>query len=346
MEKLLLEYRKVYTDDSEMRYDILLDEWVLVSKARGKRPDEFIAQEKSQQYNEDTDVFRDPEATEQEPDVLIYRDDEGEWTTRVFPNKFPATNRDEVLEDVSEGPYPALTATGAHEIVLTRDGHRTFALLEITELAEVLDAYQERYLALMTQRHVRSITIFHNHGKKAGASVVHPHSQILALPVITSLVGHELRVVDKYLKQTGENIFVMMLSYEMEVRTRIVYENAGFLVYCPFASSRAFGMRILPKKPQPYFERITGSEKLLLADALSAALRALYIGLDDPDFNYYIRTAPCNGHDYEQYSYYLEIFPRTHLYAGFEFATDIEIVPIAPEDAAAYLRESLSELAH
>ena len=102
-------------------------------------------------------------------------------------------------------------------------------------------------------------------------------------------------------------------------------------------------MRILPKKQQPYFERITDAQKQTLADALSQSLRALYIGLDDPDFNFYIRTAPCTGQDYTEYSFYVDVFPRTHVYAGFEFATDIEVVPLSPEDSAAYLRESLQD---
>lgn len=329
-------------DDAELRYDLFRGRWVLVSAERGRRPDDFIEQGQKLEYDPQDDPFLDPEESGQEPDTLIYRDPEGEWTTRVFPNKYPVVSRSGELSDQSVGPYPAISAIGMHEVVVTRDGRRTFALLDIVELAEVIDAYQERYLAMMKVRNVRSITIFHNHGIKAGGSIIHPHSQILSLPVISSRVMQEVQTTERYFKQAGVHLFDVIAEFEQEEGDRIVYENEKFIVYCPFASARAYEMRVLPKKHQPYFERINTEEKVLLADALKNALQALYYGLDDPDYNYYIRTAPCNGQDYQEFSYYIEILPRTHIFAGFEAATDIDIVPLAPEDAAAYLRDVLA----
>lgn len=336
-----LEEKKSTQNDSELRYDMLRDEWVIISDKRDKRPDDFVSREEKVEYDLDADLFADPEKTGQEKDVLIYRDDAGEWTTRVFPNKYPAVEADDESRDLSEGPYQGMRATGAHEVVVTRDGRRIFAQLEQYELAEVIDAYRERYLALMSHKGISSVSIFHNHGKKAGASIIHPHSQIIALPVVTPAVMQEIRVCERHARSHKEHLFEVMAEYELERGRRIVYTNDKFIVYCPFASSRAFQMRILPREPQPYFERISPEGEMFLADALSHALRALYVTLDDPDFNYYIRTAPCDGQAYDEYSYHIDVFPRTHIYAGFEFATDIEIVPLSPEKAAQHLRESI-----
>jgi UDPglucose--hexose-1-phosphate uridylyltransferase len=337
MEHFLDEQNEVDTSKAnQLRHDILRDEWVIVSTNRNNRPDNFIA-EKTVEYKESEDVFLDPEKTNQEEDVLIYHDDKGEWTTRVFPNKFPAVINDE-QKDCSEGPYKAMNACGYHEVVITRDGRRTFALLEQYELAEVIDAYRERYLELMSSKNVSSITIFHNHGQKAGASVVHPHSQIITLPVVQPAVAREIANCKEYTQKNNEHLFENIVEYELENGQRIVYTNDKFIVYCPFASSRAFQMRVLPREPQPYFERITPEMEMFLADALSHALKALYNGFDDPDFNYYLHTAPCDGQAYDEYSYYIDIFPRTHVYAGFEFATDVEIIPVAPENAGRFLR--------
>ncbi len=334
-------YKNIHEGESEMRYDLLRDEWVIIAKARGKRPHDFVPEVQEDVYDEQQDVFADPDASGQEPDTLIYRDDHGEWTTRVFPNKYPAVVADHEILDVSDGPFPAFTATGVHEVLVTRDGRRTFALLDVMELAEVIDAYHERYLDLMHHKNIRSITIFHNHGPSAGGSLMHPHSQILALPIVPSLINHELIATERYFRRNARNLFDTMRTYEQEKGVRIVYENDDFVVYCPFASSRAFGMRIVPKVTQPYFERITTSQKITLADALKNALYTLYDGLHDPDFNFYMHSAPCTGRVYPEYSYFFDVFPRTHVYAGFEFATDTEIVPFAPEDAAAFLREHL-----
>jgi len=324
----------------ELRYDLLRERWVLVSEVSGRRPDDFERPEQDEDdvYDADNDVLSDERLAQQGADTLIYRDTEGEWTTRVMPNLYSVVS-DATNEDISEGPYPALQASGMHEIVVTRDGRRTFALLSQLELAEVIDAYQERYIEMMKQRDVRSITIFHNHGKGAGSTLKHPHSQILSLPVVASTVMRELDIAKRYAKQAGIHLFMLIAQYEAEKGARVVYENDQFIAYCPFASRRAYEVRVLPKTPQPYFERITRDEKMALADALGTVLGALYEGLDDPDYNYFLRTAPCNGQDYPDFSYYVEVLPRTHIYTGFEAATDIDIVPLAPEDAAAYLRE-------
>jgi len=327
------------TNTSELRHDILRNEWVIISTGRDKRPDDFVdTNNYEEEYDLDADLFANPEKTGQEKDVLVYTDAENEWTTRVFPNKYPAViNSDEQI-DLSDGPYKAMMAMGQHEIVVTRDGRRTFALLEKEELAEVIDAYRERYVELMNGQSTRSISIFHNHGQKAGASILHPHSQIVSLPVTQPAVSREIESCREYAQKTNEHLFEVIAEYELEKGQRVVYTNDKFIVYCPFASSRAFQMRILPREPQPYFERISPEGEVFLADALSQALKALYNGLDNPDFNYYLRTAPCDGQAYDEYSYHIDVFPRTHVYAGFEFATDIEIVPMSPEDAAQFLR--------
>ena len=330
--------KKGRDDRSELRQDLLTGEWVVIAKKRGKRPDQFVSDEERQVYDPNADPFSHPEETGQEPDTLIYRDHTGEWTTRVIPNKFPAVDSEEDPEDRSHGPYRAMSGYGMHEIIVTRDGDRPYALLKQQELAEVLDAYTERYHAHMRKKGIRSVNIFHNHGKKAGASVIHPHSQIIALPVVSHAVMQEIIQTDQYYKRNHVSAFSVLLSYERNNKDRFVCDNGSFLAYCPFASERAFQIRIIPKKPQAYFERITLSQQMELAEVLSKSLRALHEGLNDPSFNFYIRTAPCDGSDYPHYSWHIDIFPRTHIHAGFEFSTDIEIVPITPEDAAVFLR--------
>ncbi len=342
MINIAIEKKEELTNEAELRHDILRDEWVIIADKRGKRPDDFIEKKEGVEYDEKTDVFADPEESGQEEDVLLYKNEKDDWTTRVFPNKFPAVEKNANKKDLSEGPYQAVSAVGSHELVITRDGKKTFALLEQSELAEVIDAYRERYIELMSDENVNSISIFHNHGEKAGASVVHPHSQIITLPVNTPAVIREIDVCREYAQKTKNHLWEVIAEFELENGSRIVYTNDKFIVYCPFASSRAYQMRILPREPQPYFERISPDGEMFLADALSKSLKALYNTLDNPDFNYYLRTAPCDGQAYDEYSYHIDVFPRTHVYAGFEFATDIEIVPISPEKAAKSLRESIA----
>ncbi len=326
---------------AELRHDILRDEWVIIADKRDKRPNDFAQDHEKRVYDPETDIFADLVKSGQEKEVLIYRDEHDEWTTCVIPNKFPAVDIGGDMQDLSDGPYQAMQAVGHHEVVITRDGNRCFALLETHELAEVIDAYHERYVALMTERSISSVTIFHNHGQKSGASIIHPHSQILALPVITPAVSREISACARYMQHTNHHLFEVIAEHELNVGARIVYTNDKFIAYCPFASSRAFQVRIIPREPQPYFERLSPQMEFFLADALSHALKALYNGLNDPDLNYFIHTSPCDGQAYDAYSFYVDIMPRTHTYGGFEFASDIEVVPMHPEKAAAFLRDSL-----
>ena len=333
-------YKRLHYGESEFRYDLLRNEWVIVAKECGKKPQDFFDSKFIIEKDSDVDVLELLESDDaSEIDTLVYKDKKQGWTTKVFENKYPMLIDKNLTEDVSEGPFPAFSASGVHEIVVKNNGEKPFADMEIVEIAEVLDAYQDRYLSLMKDKNIKSINIFHNHGESAGGSINHPHSQIIALPIIASSVERELIASERYMQKNKINLFDTMRDYEMQVKKRIVYENEDYVLYCPFASRKAFSMRIVPKKTNAYFERITDIEKLSLADALREGINALNKGLNSPDYNFYLHTAPCSGREYEYYSYFLDIYPKTQVYAGFEIATDIDIVPISPEDSASFLRD-------
>lgn len=327
---------------SELRQDIVTGDFVVIATGRAKRPDEFAQFERiAPDYT--NDPFEHPEESGQEKDILIYRRDDGDWSLRVFPNKYPALSPRRKVQDLSEGPYVALAGVGYHEIVVTRDPVRSLALLDIWQGAEVLDAYQERYLALMNKQGVNYIQIFHNHGKEAGASIAHPHSQILAIPVVSPYINLELSGAERYHKANKKRVYTIMVEHERESRKRLIFENEHFVAFCPFASRVAFEIWIVGKRANPYFERITEEEKFALAEALQKALFSIYQGLQDPPYNFYIHTAPCDGKDYAHYQWHIEILPHTAVWAGFELSTGIEISTIQPEVAAPFLCAQLNQ---
>ncbi len=328
--------------ESELRQDIVTGDFVVIATGRAKRPDEFAEfQRLAPDYT--NDPFENPEASGQEKDVLIYRQDNGDWSLRIFPNKYPAFSRGRTARELSEGPYFAMTGAGYHEIIVTRDPRRSLALLDIWQGAEVFDAYQERYLALMNKKSVNYIQIFHNHGKEAGASIAHPHSQMMAIPVVSPYIDLELKGAEQYYRSTKRKVYGVMTEYESESKKRIVFENEHFIAFCPFASRAAFEVWIVGKRANPYFERITDEEKFAAAEAIQQALLSIYRGLNDPPYNFYIHTAPCDGKDYPHYQWHIEILPHTAVWAGFELSTGIEISTIQPEKAAEYLRTQLSK---
>jgi len=206
-------------------------------------------------------------------------------------------------------------------------------------MKEVIDVYHERYLELMNKRFVNYVSIFHNHGVEAGASIHHPHSQIVTTPLIDVDLRRALANSEKYFKDHRRCVYCQMDKWEKKFKKRIVFENKDFFVLCPFASKAAFQVIISPKKHSAYFEKITDKEKWQLSEAFQAALSKLYKALNDPAYNFYLHTAPCDGQKHDYYHWHWTILPKTSIWAGFEVGTRMEISTIKPEKAAAYLRK-------
>lgn len=341
MVKIQIEKSKTDSSDSEFRQDIVTGDWVVIATGRAKRPDSFVAQERITSSNE-YDPFENPEESGQEKDILIYRRDDGDWSLRVFPNKYPVVSSGRVAKELSEGPYFGMMGIGHHEVIVTRDAHKSVALFDTWQAAELMDAYQERYIALMNKKSVNYIQILHNHGKEAGASISHPHSQLMALPVISPYIELELRGAEQYYRKNKKRVFETIVEHEIEAKKRIVFENEHFIAFCPFASRVAFEVWIVGKRANPYFERITDEEKCSAGEALQKSLRALYEALGDPAYNFYIHTSPTNGQEYTHYQWHIEILPHTSTWGGLELSTGIEVTTVPPEAAAEYLRSKLS----
>ncbi len=333
---------------SELRMDMVSKDWVVIAKGRAKRPEAF-KNEKAARKEAPKKNCPFCDLSSQEPPTLIFDNGKkvefkGEipknWTTMTFQNKYPAFVRAESLDDRFAGPlYKVMNAAGFHEVVVTRDHKKHLAHFEKEQTKELFDVYQQRFLDMKDERFVNYISIFHNFGSSAGASIAHPHSQIVTTPLIDSDLRGALNNAKSYLKNKKKCIYCEMNEWEKESKERIVYENEEFLAVCPFASKTAFEVIISPKKHLPYFEKIMEEEKWQLADIFGAVIKKIYKGLQDPDYNFYLHTAPCDGESYEYYHWHWTILPKTSISAGFEIGTRMEISTIEPEKAAEYLRK-------
>ncbi len=321
---------------SELRFDLVSRDWVVIATGRAKKPEMF---KKERRIKVEIPKKKCPfcNLETQEKPLLICPN------TVVIPNKFPAflplpqgAKWEKRIEDEL---YQTMNAVGVCELVVTRDHEKSLALLPLENVKEVIDCYQERYLELKKLPFVNYISIFHNHGVEAGASQPHPHSQIITTPLIDIDLQKALINSKKYFKKNKKCLYCQMNDWERKTKRRIVFENKDFLVICPFASKAAFEMIISPKKHLSYFEQITEKEKWQLAEAFKFSLNKLYKSLNDPAYNFYLKTAPCDGKDYSFYHWHFTILPKTGTLAGFEIGTRMEISTITPEEAAAYLRK-------
>ena len=327
---------------SELRLDLTSKDWVIIATGRARKPKAFKVKRKKERTSKKFCPFCQIQ-TQGKP-FLIYNqgkkvDSLAKWTTAVIPNKFPAFLAQDFLEERVEGNlYKTLNAVGYCELVVTRDHQKSMALLSRENVLEVFNSYQERYLALAQKKFVNYISIFHNHGIRAGASQPHPHSQIITTPLIDVDLNKALLSSRKYYLKERKCLYCQMNQWERKVGKRIIFENKEFLVLCPFASKAAFQIIVSPKKHLPYFEKISLEEKKYLVEAFQTALFKLYRGLADPDYNFYLHTAPCNGKKYPYYHWHWTILPKTSTSAGFELGARMEISTITPEKAAEYLR--------
>lgn len=333
---------------SELRFDPVSKDWVVIATGRAKRPESFKEKKKTKKSKSfcpfclingqetPTLIFVNGEKISFQSGDSIPRN----WTTIVFPNKYPAFCPGKNLEQRTEGKlFQKMNAVGFHEVVVTRDHRRHLAQFTAQQIKELFDVYQERYLFLSKKEFVKHISIFQNHGREAGASIVHPHSQIITTPLVDIDINETMSNAQKFFQENQKCVYCSMNDYEKKNGVRIVFENEKFLALCPFASKTAFEVVITPKQHSPYFEQIEEKEKWLLAEAFQSVFVALDKTLDKLSYNFYLHTAPCDGQKYDYYHWRFTILPKTAIAAGFEMGARMEISTIEPEKAAVYLKK-------
>ena len=261
------------------------------------------------------------------------------WRLRVVPNKFPALTIEENHEKSSSGIYDRLGGFGAHEVIIETPDHDC----EISEMEEgqvrlILCAFRDRCLDLRKDPRFKFILVFKNYGAAAGASLSHPHSQLIALPVVPSRVLGEIKGAVTHFEYAERCIYCDMLGQERSEKKLTVMESAGFVAFAPFASRFAFETWIMPKIHQARFDLLTDDQARDLAAVLKATLSKIRKALKDPSYNLMIHTLPIQGKEVDSFHWHIEIIPHLVRVAGFELGTGFYVNPTPPEIAAEALR--------
>lgn len=335
---------------NEFRQDPVSGEWVLFSTGRAKKPH---PKDEAPFYQTKEECFFEPERmAQQEKPVAIYRhgkivaDLSVDWTTVVIPNKFPSLKQGVCGPIMYVGPFAVAEASGFHELVVTRDHEKGFAQFTDAETTEVIQAYRDRYISIAKDNCGEYISIFHNHGRLAGASVYHNHSQILSMPMVPTSIVRHMNGAREYFEKTGARIHEALIAWEIVQDKRIVYENEQFVVLCPYVSRSAYEMKIFPKRASANFGDISDTEIVFLANALTVVLKKLSAALNNVDYAFFIHTAPPKKEGlpgYDFYQWHLEIMPRLSIDAGLELETNVLVNTVDPDEAATILRNALTE---
>ena len=327
----------------ELRKDPITGRWVIISTDRAKRPSDFVREKENKRAG--LCPFCPGNEDKTPPEILAYRSNGASpnspgWAVRVVPNKFPALGIEGAIDKRGEGLFDRMNGIGAHEIIIETPEHN----LKVAEypqkrLEDIFWAFRDRMLDLKKDRRFRYILIFKNHGEAAGASLEHPHSQLIALPIVPKRVQEEVDGSKQYFSMKERCIYCDIIRQEMDTKVRIVDQNDCFVTLEPYAPRFPFETWILPLAHESAFENAQSHIYETLANATKKLMTRVEKVLDSPAYNMVIHTSPLNEANNDYYHWHVEMMPKLTRVAGFEWGTGFYINPTPPEEAAQFLRE-------
>jgi UDPglucose--hexose-1-phosphate uridylyltransferase len=328
---------------SELRRDPVTGRWVIISTDRQKRPNDFRFEKASTLGREPCPFCPGREAMTP-PEIASYRPNGGTpntpgWDVRVVPNKFPALQVEGTIDREGEGMFDRMNGIGAHEVIIETPHHdRPLAAMSEPEIEKVLWAFRERMIDLKQDFRLRYILVFKNHGAAAGATLEHPHSQLIALPIVPDFVREEIDGARRHYEVKERCVFCDIIHEESRDGRRIIQENADMIALAPYAPRFAFETWLLPRRHDARFEEAPRHEYESLARLLKATLQRIDRALESPPFNLILHTSPFSESVANEYHWHIEIMPKLTRVAGFEWGTGFYINPTSPEEAASVLR--------
>jgi UDPglucose--hexose-1-phosphate uridylyltransferase len=242
------------------------------------------------------------------------------WVVRAIPNLFPAVKPGEATIVSAR----QLSAAGIHEVLVETPGHdRHPQRMSDDEVRLLFRAYRDRYAEVAKLPYVKYISLFRNYGKEAGASLSHPHSQMIAIPIVPEVITEQYN--HDYAKVVAEE----------EQSGRLVLATRHAVAFAPFAAAFPYETWVFPRRPCRNIAELTGEERDDLAVATRDVLARIAKLLSDPPYNYaFVQSIDHSLH------MHLRIYPKLGTAAGFELNTGVNINSVPPEAAAKSLREA------
>jgi len=336
---------------SHYRYSKLKDNWVIISPKRVRRPNDFELSS-AEAYDVDSPfVYGNEHKTP--PEIYAIRDygskkDTPGWKVRVVPNKYNALEIEKSPKTDFDGMFERMDGFGAHEIIIdTPKFPSKFQDLSQEEVANVFKAAKERTADLQKDTRIKYVSIFKNQGPLAGASISHPHTQIIGMPFIPKNILTEIEQSRKYYETTSRCLFSDIIKNELKSKERIVEESDNFAAYCPYSSFWPFETVVAAKEHGKDFASLNDTLLLELSKMTLSVLKRINMALKDVSYNVFIKTTPPKRDGVtpnfyykleEFYQWHIEIVPRIPVIGGFELSGGVFINTVAPEESAKFLR--------
>ena len=327
----------------ELRRDPVTGHWVILSPERKMRP-QFYVQNGENVLTPGNCPFCEGNESMTPPEIYAVRDrqsraNERGWRLRVVPNKYPALRVEGSLDKRGEGFYDKLSGIGAHEVVIETNSHvKGMDELGVEGVTEIFLTFKRRILDLKKDIRFRYIQVFKNHERLAGATISHPHSQIVALPVVPLRLGEMLGTARGHFEVRDRCMFCDIIHHEGEYGKRVLVENGEFIAISPFAPKMPFELAIYPKGHGASFEDAADSSVGSLASILRDVLGRINRALERPAYNLILHNSPFGMDCGDYFHWHIELVPVLTGTGGFELGTYTYINPTPPEEVVEVLR--------
>lgn len=319
---------------SQLRLDPLTGRWVVISGDRGERPQAFVGPDPRVEEPDRPCPFC-PGHEEATPPALETYGPGGRWLVRVVPNLYPAFSGTEPMVVRNLGPvFTQAPAAGIHEVLVLAPGHSTsWADLDDPHAGLVMAAIRDRVAEHAATPGLRYSQAIVNAGRAAGASLPHPHGQLLGMPFVPGEIVEEQAGFGRF---QGACLLCTTFEVEESAGHRIVAATDSVLVICPFWSGTPFEMLIVPRGHDPHLHHGEPSELAAVGRAIRDGLDLLRRAVGEVAYNIVFHSAPYRATG--DYHWHVHIFPKVTSRAGFELGTGVLINVLAPELAAQRLR--------
>jgi UDPglucose--hexose-1-phosphate uridylyltransferase len=328
---------------SELRQDKTTGAWVLISPGRRQRPSDALAREcvTGQTHDFDPTCPFCPGNEGQLPGIVAEmpaREPPG-WRVRVVPNKYPAVCPNTLEVPFLDLHHMIMRGYGYHEVVIESPQHnRDLVSMSDTEREAAVAMYHRRYTQLIGNAGIKSVTLFRNRLRGGGASLRHPHAQLIALGVIPARLQSMTKWACHCYDAIKRCVTCDEIAFERNDQRRIVEETQSFLTLVPFAATVPSEIWLVPVRHQASFAAMNEGECADLGVLLGRTLRRLMVVHGDLPYNLILDSAGCRDRDAVAFHWRLRITPNLASWGGFERGTDLPINPSLPEQDAALLR--------
>ncbi|MEX0973973.1 MAG: galactose-1-phosphate uridylyltransferase [Bacillota bacterium] len=340
----------------EIRFDIVSGAFAVIATERTKRPSDWKGAQKAPKEHLDKDPgcpFCPGNEHLTPPEVTALREgtepDQPGWKVRVVPNKFPAliesaalteesrevpSVQGQVPEDLDTAMYWRAPGVGAHEVVIETIAHDgTLGSYTAGHMQSVLEVMKERTLLAYDRKEIKYVQVFKNHGERGGASMAHPHFQIIGLSVLPTVLANEGARQRHYESKTGRCLFCDLVEREIEKGVRVVQKSKDFAVIAPFASRYSYETMIVPRKHISSFADAKSEDLSSLAETIVNLFGRYESMFSSLPYNMVFHGMPLSARETRKWPYHahIHIYPRLNTEAGLELGTGVYINPSPPE---------------